>query len=166
MNGLGPEVQSVGKAIGLLNDSGLPSAAWFEQPLDALKSIFTSPAQKAALLNLLDQLFPPQPSGPTTPANETWHPLLGNQPAGNVYLTVANGAAPLTLGVAGDLHSSTSPIPAALRCHLPVVKIDGDTVTAVAGTADGPLQLELRVELDWSRNAGQSIDEAQRTASR
>src|SRR5207247_1494623 len=29
---------------------------------------------------------------------------------------------------------------------------------AVAGTANGPLQLELRVELDWSRHAGQSID--------
>ena len=48
MNGLGPEVQSVGKAIGLLNDGGLPSAAWFNNLLRP-KSISTSPAQKAAL---------------------------------------------------------------------------------------------------------------------
>src|SRR5262249_60028630 len=128
--GLGPEVLSAGKAIGILNDDGLPLPSWFDQPLAALQSIFTSPTQRAALLNLLDQLFPPQPLGPQTPANEKWHPLLGNQPAGNLYLTVANETAALTLGVAGDLHSTTSPIPAALRCHLPVAKIDGDTVTA------------------------------------
>jgi large repetitive protein len=158
MNGLGPEVLTAGKAIGILDDGGLPSASWFDQPIAALESIFTSPTQRAALLNLLDQLFPAQPPGPLTPANEKWHPLLGDQPAGNIYLTIANGAAPLTLGIAGDLHSTTSPNPAALRCHLPVAKIDGDSVAAVAGTADGPLQLELRVELDWSRNTGQSID--------
>src|SRR5262249_53311223 len=127
-------------------------------PLAAFERIFSSPAQKGALLSLLDQLFPPQPSGPPTAANEKWHPLLGDQAAGNLYLTVANGTGPLTLGVAGDLHSTSSPIPAALRCHLPVVTVDGDAATAVAGTADGPLQLELRVELGWSRQAGQSID--------
>ena len=158
MNGLSPEVLTAGKAIGILSDGGLPLASWFDEPLAALQNIFTSPTQKTALLNLFDQLFPPQSSGPPTPANEKWHPLLGIQPAGNLYLTVANGTGPLTLGVAGDLHSTTSPIPAALRCHLPMAKIDGETVTAVAGTADGPLQLEVRVEVDWSRNTGQSID--------
>ena len=157
MNPFGPEVLSAGQAIGLLGSDGTPSAAWFENPMDALRGVFSTPQQKAALLALLDQLFPAAAIAGTAP-NEKWHPLLGAQPAGNLYLTVANGTAPLTLGLAGEVHSTTSPLPAELRCHLPIVKIDGDSVSAIAGTAEGPLDLALRIELQWLRSQGRSID--------
>jgi hypothetical protein len=157
VNPLGPEVLSAGKAIGLLGNDGTPSADWFQSPIESLRGILTSPQRKAAFLDLLDRLFPPDPAAATA-ANEKWHPLLGNHPAGNLYLTVANGTAPLKLGLAGEIHSTASPLPAALRCHLPIAKIDGDSVSAIAGTAEGPFDVELRVELGWSRGGGQSID--------
>ena len=81
MNPLGPEVLSAGKAIGLLGNDGTPSADWFQSPIESLRGMFTSPQRKAAFLDLLDRLFPPDPAAATA-ANEKWHPLLGNHPAG------------------------------------------------------------------------------------
>ena len=152
---LGPEISAAATAIGLL-DGGELSAAWFENPLKALESILSSPAQRSGLLDLLDRLFPAE-SLAGTPANEKWHPLLGAQPNGNLYLTTANGGSPLQFGIGGEIHSSTSLLPASLRAHLPVVQADATGVTAIAGTAEGPFKLDLRVELKWSPATGQSI---------
>ncbi len=151
------EVLAAAKAIGLVNDRGVLSPEWFDKPLAGLESLLTSAAQRKALLDLLDQLFTPEkPLG--VPSNEKWHPLLGSQPRGNLYLTVANGASPLRLGIGGEIHSTIAPLPTSLRCHLPIVSVDSNSVTAIAGTEDGPFQLDLRSELNWSRATGQSIE--------
>ncbi len=153
---INPEVLAAAKAIGLFDGGGNLSTAWFEHPLAAVEMMLTSPNQREALLDLFDQLFEPE-TPPGVAANEKWHPLLGNQPNGNLYLTVANHTNPLTLGIGGEIHSTTSPLPASLRCHLPIVSATGSTVTAVAGTDDGPFKIDLRVELNWSKATGQSI---------
>lgn len=145
---LGNEILDLGKAIGLFDDGGNLQSHWFENPLGTIESIFTADSQRAAFLRLLDALLAPVKSA-DIPANETWHPLLGDQPRGNAYLTV-NTATGVALGFAGDFHSTDGPPPlATLRAHLPLVRFSGGSVTAVAGTADGPLDVSLRVHLGF-----------------
>jgi len=154
---LGPEVLSAAKAIGLVDGTGALSPAWFENPLAGIEKLLSSPDQRKAFLDLLDQLFPPEtPVGAAS--NDKWHPLLGSQPSGNLYLTVANGASPLKLGIAGEVHGTTSPLPTSLRCHLPIVMAGSTGISAIAGTADGPFKLDLGTELNWSKANGQSIE--------
>ena len=142
---LGNEILDLGKAIGLLNDSGL-NHDWFGNPLGLIEQIFTNNDQRAAFLRVLDALLEPA-TLPDLPDHETWHPLLSDQTRGNAYLTV-NTANNLTFGFAGDFHSTDGPTPlASLRAHLPLVSINGGNAHAVAGTPDGPLELSLRVHL-------------------
>src|ERR1051325_7201361 len=102
MNGVGQEALSAAKAIGLFDGDGNLSPQWFSSPLQALENMLTTPVQRAALLDLRDQLFPPE-NPPGAAANEKWHPLLGSQTSGNLYFTKANGSGPIQLGIAGDV---------------------------------------------------------------
>jgi hypothetical protein len=139
---IGPGILAAAKAIGLLDGGGNLSASWFENPLDGVASLLSSADQRAAVLTLLDQFFPPvTPLG--MPANQKWHPLVANQPNGNLYLTTANGAGPLHLGIAGEIHSTTSLLPASLRCQLPIVAANGAAVTPIAGTGDRTAQMGI-----------------------
>ena len=152
-DGLANEVLDLGKAIGLFSDQGDLQPDWFGDPLTNIESIFTTPTQRAAFLRVLDALLAPVQL-PDIPANETWHPLLGDQTRGNAYLTVniANG---VTFGFAGEFHSTDGTPPlASLKAHLPLVNFNGANVTAVAGTAGGPLDLSLRVHLGLTAPIG------------
>ncbi len=104
-NGLANEVLDLGEAIGLFDGTGTLDPHWFENPLKNIESIFTSDSQRAAFLRVLDALLAPIQS-PDIPANETWHPLLGEQTRGNAYLTV-NTASGVTFGFAGEVHPPT-----------------------------------------------------------
>ncbi len=145
---LGNELLDLGKAIGLFDDGGNLQTSWFQNPLQNIETIFQNATQRAALLRLLNDFLPPEQS-PDIPPGESWHPILGNQPRGNAYLTVAsNGTS--TFGFAGEFHSTESPTPfASLIAHLPIVSFSGSNVTAVAGTANGPLDFSLRLHLGW-----------------
>ena len=148
-DGLGNEVLDLGKAIGLFDDGGNLQPHWFENPLHNIESIFTADTQRAAFLRVLDALLAPVQL-PDLPANETWHPILGNQARGNAYLTV-NTTNGVTFGFAGEFHSSDGPPPlASLKAHLPLVSFSGGNVTAVAGTPNGPLDVSLRIHLGFT----------------
>jgi hypothetical protein len=149
-------VETAAKIIGLSDSQGFPSTNWLHDPFTPLTQILSNDEQRQALLDLLDQLWPAQ-NPPGVPGNEKWHPILGPQSAGNFYLTVANGSRPLTLGLAGERHSGAGPLGAALRARVPLVTVNAGAVNFVAGTQDGPFELELRVELDWSVAGGQAI---------
>jgi hypothetical protein len=149
-------VETAAEVIGLSDSAGFPSINWLHDPFTPLTGILANGAQLQALLDLLDQLWPAQ-NPPGVAANEKWHPILGAQSGGNLYLTVANAQQPLTIGVAGETHSAAGPLGAALRARMPLVTVSGGSVNFVAGTKDGPFALELRVELDWSVAGGQSI---------
>src|SRR5260370_10978076 len=149
------EVQDSGKAIGLLHGDGSLNSHWFSQPLDNLGKIFSNADQRSAFLDLLDQLLPPQ-NPPGLASGEKWHPLLGDQAQGNVYLTVADvGGGRIVIGGGGEFHASpASGTPsAALRARLPLISLQGTSVTPIAGTADGPLDVSFRVQLNWTRPA-------------
>jgi hypothetical protein len=148
---LSGEILDLGKAVGLFDDNGNLQPNWFENPLsstDGIAAIFTSDTQRAAFLRVLDALLPPIQS-PDIPANETWHPLLGDQPRGNAYLTV-NTSNGVTFGLSGDFKSTDGQPPLAqLQAHLPLVNISGGNVTAVAGSSTGPLDVKLRIHLGF-----------------
>ncbi len=145
---LGNELLDLGKAIGLFDDSGNLQTSWFQNPLANIESILQNSTQRSALLRLLDDFLPPEQL-PDIPQGESWHPILGSQPRGNAYLTVANNGT-VTFGFAGEFHSTDGPPPfASLSAHLPIVSFSGTNVTAVAGTASGPLDFSLRIHLGW-----------------
>ncbi|HEY6481280.1 MAG TPA: DUF6603 domain-containing protein, partial [Streptosporangiaceae bacterium] len=147
---LGPVLGDVAKAAGLVTSTGDLDAAWFEGPLPYLESVFTDPGQRAAVLDLLDQVLPPAGVA-GAPGGQKWHPLLGTQASGNVYLTVDDSADPeVVLGLAGHYGSAGGPPGASVLVELPIAEIDGTSFTAVAGTAAGPLTATVAVTLGWT----------------
>ncbi|HYK35314.1 DUF6603 domain-containing protein [Alloacidobacterium sp.] len=149
MNGqdLASELQDLAKALGLLDGaSGNFNWDWFADPLSNIEKIFSNQGQRDAFNDLLNALIAPVPV-PGVPTDESWHPLLADQPRGNVYLTVREDGANVTFGVAGEFHSATSP-DASLRAQLPLFISNGTSVNAVAGTANGPLTVGLRVDVE------------------
>jgi hypothetical protein len=151
---LGAELSDLGKAIGLLDGDGNLNTHWFEDPIGELESIFKYPTQRAGLMSFLDALLPPAALA-GLPQGEKWHPLLGNDPSfrGNLYITVKDTGAEVLFGVAGDYATSPGTTPSAsLRARLPLISANSG-VHAIAGTANGPLSVELRLELGWTRPA-------------
>jgi hypothetical protein len=143
--GLAGELGDLGKAIGLIDSSGNVDAGWFSDPLGKAAGILSSP-QRDAFLRLLDALLPPV-SADGIPSDESWHPVLGDQTLGNLYLTVKKNGN-VVLGMAGDIGSDagSAGITARLRAHLPLVSANS-SVQAIAGTAQGPLKLQLAIQL-------------------
>src|SRR5260370_1236245 len=141
------EVQDSGKAIGLLHGDGSLNSHWFSQPLDNLGKIFSNADQRSAFLDLLDQLLPPQ-NPPGLASGEKWHPLLGDQAQGNVYLTVADvGGGRIVIGGGGEFHASpASGTPsAALRANfMPLLGFGDAAIPAFpfAGILQGPAALQ------------------------
>jgi hypothetical protein len=153
INGLGGELRDLGQAVGILDGSGGFDPDWLGNPLDAIESVLKQPDQRAAFLRFLDDVAPPA-SISGLPAGEKWHPLLGNQPNGNLYLTVRDLAGSVVLGLAGDFGSSAEPsIQARLRAQMALIQA-GPTVGLAGGTTTGPLIGELRLDLNWRRGTG------------
>ena len=151
---LGRELQDAGRAIGLLGADGGLDSSWFSDAGSRLETILTRDQQRSGVLDLLDQIAPPA-SIPGLPAGEKWHPLLGPQPHGNLYLTVNNSGSTVVAGIAGELNGGSADS-ASLRAHLPVVQFSGNSASEIAGTAAGPLDLIVRIPLGWTYGA-QSI---------
>ena len=120
---LGTELQDLAKALGLIDGTGQFNWDWFGDPLSNIEKIFANQGQRDAFNDLLNALIAPTPID-GIPSDESWHPLLADQPRGNVFLTVKEDGANVTFGVAGEFHSATSPN-ASLRAHLPLFESDG-----------------------------------------
>jgi len=149
---LGPVLGDVAQAAGLVTAAGDLDPSWFGAPLGRLESILTDATQRAAVLDLLDQIAPPA-EVPGAPQNQRWHPLLGPQPSGNLYLTVDDSADPtIVVGLAGQYGDSS----ASLLFELPIAQLSGTRFSALAGTANGPLNVTLAVTLGWT-TAGHPI---------
>ena len=155
---LSPELLDAAKAIGLLDANGNFDSAWFEHAFDRAQTILSNPQQRAALLSMFDRLAPPR-NPPGTPANEKWHPLLGEQPRGNAYITVRNSGGTAVLGVAGEVHGAAAGgVPeAALRVHVPLLSFGAGSPQLAAGAAGSPFALDLRVRLDLDRADGEPL---------
>jgi hypothetical protein len=151
--GLSEELRDLGQALGLLDGSGGFDPGWLNDPLSELESILSNADQREAFLRFLDVVVPPAAiSG--LPAGEKWHPLLGNQPNGNLYLTVQDLSDGITVGMAGDFGSGPGPsIQARLRAQIALVKA-GSTLALAGGSTTGPLVLDLRLDLNWHRGNG------------
>ncbi len=131
-----PQSASLLTAIGITDDDGQLVASWFDDPLASIRRVLSNPAQRAALLRLLDDLLPPDPGLPG------WYPLLDTE-AGNLYLTVEDDVIGVAAGLhSGDLGSGVGRAQGTVR--LPLISVAGD-VEAIAGTANGPLLMGVDV---------------------
>ncbi|HWD79586.1 MAG TPA: hypothetical protein VG497_11905, partial [Kribbella sp.] len=145
------ELGLLAQAIGLVDDRGELDVSWFSAPLTRLQGIVRSPGQRAALGRFCDLALPPE-AQPGRPAAEKWHPLLGDVAGGNLYLTLQDTGTSLLLGVGGEFHSSTSPVPGRLRIQADIVA-GGSTLDLVIGTAAHPITAEARIETAFSTPA-------------
>jgi hypothetical protein len=141
--GLANELSDAGKLLGLLQDDGNLNAGWFGDPIGNLESILGTPAQRAALLRLLDALMPPAPLA-GIPDSEKWHPILGDQANGNVYITTNDTDAGVTFGIGGEFGGPT----AKLRAQVALVNANSGV-----HALPGPLRVQLRVQLGFKQPA-------------
>jgi large repetitive protein len=142
---LAGELSDLGEAIGLISNGGINSS-WFEDPQGNLAKILSNPPQRQALMNLLDALLPPA-TVPGMPDGEKWHPVLGDQPRGNVYLTVNDFGSNVLFGIAADFgNPGSAGVTADVQVSLPLVSAD-TSVQGIAGTAAGPLRVALQAQL-------------------
>ena len=147
---VGPTLADAGRALGLVDSSGEISGEFFANPLEKLESILSDPTQREGLLDLLDQVLPPA-TVPDAPSTQKWHPLLGDQTAGNVYVTVDDSADPtVVVGLAGRFSGGSGSFTADLLAELPIAELSGTSFTALAGAGQGPLTLTLNIDLGWT----------------
>jgi hypothetical protein len=142
------ELAELATAIGLLDASGNLDVGWFSDPLTRLTGALGTPSQRRALLRFFDLALPATPES-GVPPEEKWHPLLGEQANGNLYLTLRDTGDGIVLGVGGDFHSGAGAIvPARIRTKFDIITATS-TVDFVVGTASHPLVIEVRVETGW-----------------
>lgn len=157
-NDLDQEVLDLGKAIGLIADNSDLNSDWFADPLEKIKTIISNPEQRAALLRMVDAVLPAV-SLAGVPENEKWHPLLGNDLPGNLFLTVKETGDGVELGASGNFGNPNGPgLSAGLRVQLPLISA-GTTVNAIAGTSSAPLKIVLTLNLDWVRGSQPIADQ-------
>jgi hypothetical protein len=151
--GSSAELTDLVKLIGLVDASGNIDTSWFANPLAKLSQALRNETQRQALTDFLDHTMPPADE-PGLPAGEKWHPLLGAQSRGNLYLTVRDTGSGLVVGIAGDLHSSpTATVPGRLRIQGDLIAASS-TVDLVVGTSTNPIVAEARIETGWTYNPG------------
>lgn len=142
------EFVDLAKLIGLLDASGNLDASFFSAPLAKAGGAFTHPDQRDALLRFLEGVLPAH-AVPGRPPGQKWHPLLGPQQHGNLYLTAQQDGGGVLLGIGGEFGSGVgAPVQGRVLLHLPLLHA-GSTVDVVAGTSAHPLDLELRIEVGW-----------------
>jgi len=151
--GLGEELRDLGQALGILDNSGDFDPGWLGDPLGNLESLLSRTEQREAFLRFLDDVLPPATIA-GAPAGEKWHPLLGTQANGNLYLTVSDQSDGVTVGIAGEFGSSAVPtVQARLRAQIALIKA-GASLGLAANATTGPLVIDLRLDLNWTRGAG------------
>ena len=151
VNGVLPsQLVDAGEAIGLIKSSGSPGDIrddWFGQPFaNGLATILSDSGQRAALFRLLDDVLPPE-AVDGAPGGAKWHPLLGAQTQGNVYLTVDSTLDPNLIGF-GARYSGSA---ASLVVQIPALALSGSSLQSVIGTQSAPIRIALNIPLGWSR---------------
>jgi len=62
---IGPEVQDLAVALGVLDGGGSLQPGFFADPLGAAGGMLHDPARRAAVRDLIDALVPPDTAAPT-----------------------------------------------------------------------------------------------------
>ena len=141
---LSPQLAELVRAIGLVDADGRVNTGWFERPLDFLRSVLSDAGQRAALLQLLDDLFPPSVAG-AGQGTARWHPLLDPTWPGQIFITIDGDV----IGLAGSIATPPRTTPAAsASLRIPLVDLSTGSVEVIAGSARGPLEVSVRAGWD------------------
>jgi hypothetical protein len=134
------------KALGILDEGGRLQDAFFAGPLTQMRVMLTEPRRRAALLRALDGLLSAAPPRATEPARRRY-PLAELDPhelslTVDVVAPIADAVA--TLGLGARIAVTDGPT---IDIDVPLVRGSGSSLTAVLGTADGPLTARMTTEL-------------------
>ena len=143
---LDPSIASLVKAIGLVDADGNVDPEFLRNPLAAIRKVLKNDVQRAALLELLNQVLGTVlPDDQASPPGARWHPLLDPGGRGNVYVTVEGDVIGLVLQIGTDPQQEPG---VRVRVALPLISTAGGELTPLAGSPSGPLAAIL--EVTWA----------------
>ncbi|MEM9561521.1 MAG: DUF6603 domain-containing protein [Actinomycetota bacterium] len=153
---LGAELAALGRAIGAIDGDGGLDERFFTQPDRQLGGILSDPDQRAAALDLLDQLVEGDSAAATDDAGRRWVPLAtaDGSPSG-AYLVVDErpdpggdpSATTVVLGV-GGLVRATGPPAVEATVVVPLIEVrQGQSVRTAITRATGRLTGDVELDL-------------------
>jgi hypothetical protein len=153
-------VVAAARALGVLRPDGRLDRDFFAHPLRELQKGLRLRARRREALDAIAALVPADPrlAGALLPGTEgarrTLHPLLPGLTQGQVSLstTVRDEVAHLdvVVGLAGEYRAADG---TRIAVELPLVRARDDALEPLAGTADGPLAVELAKPLGEDQSA-------------
>ena len=154
------ELRALAVAVGVLRQDGGLNDDFFAHSIDAIGDTLRVRARREALLAALPALVAPVDvpavlNGDGGPGvRRQAYALLSDVELGQLYLTVEvrEEAAHLdvVIGLAGEAGGSTG---TGLAVELPLIHARDDALTAFAGTAAGPLGVDVRLDLEDGAHA-------------
>src|SRR4051794_33447404 len=140
---LDPSIASLVKAIGLVDADGNVDPGFLQHPLTSIRNALKEESQRAALLELLNQVLGTvRPDDSASPLGSHWHPLLDPGGRGNVYVTLEGDVIGVVLQIGTDPDQEPG---ARVRIALPLISTADGALTPLAGSPAGPLAAILEV---------------------
>ncbi|WP_251969618.1 MULTISPECIES: DUF6603 domain-containing protein [Burkholderiales] len=152
MTELDPPIASIATALGILDDAGRLSAAFFDHPLESVAACCTQARRRKPLLDAIDALLARDDIVQTTaPVGDPRAYLLADLAphalALGIWLGADSGAVEATVGLLAHVELDAAS-KASLDIEVPLVKCSGDGLRAVCGQPGGPVRLSLRYPFD------------------
>lgn len=145
-----------GSLSGLATALGVTKPGWFSEPDRYLKTVLSDPEQRAALIEVVDELLGGEDA--TTTDGRTVVPLASVDPVQvSATLTERDGLIDVSLLVQVAVAASATAVGGRLDLAVPLVAAAGDRPSPdplLLGTAHGAITLDIALELPTAGGAG------------
>jgi len=153
------DLGTLATAIGLVDASGNPVEGWFADPGRHLSRVLANPAQRQALVALVDDLLG-GPDASTDAGGVTWLPLVDVENGTlRVFLTLKEtaGGATVRVGAGVRVRVAAGGVACEVDAHVPLFAASGSvhvTDPLLLGKPGAPVDVALRLRLPTGTAAG------------